>query len=46
MEGLVAGLGDAEGSKERGCEGFQESHASMVRGWIADGGNFACQGGW
>ncbi len=36
-EGLVAGLGDAEGSKECGCEGFQESHASMVLGWIAGG---------
>jgi hypothetical protein len=30
-EGSVAGLGDAEGSKEGGCEGFQESHTWMVR---------------
>ena len=31
-EGLVGGLGDAEGSKECGREGFQESHGFMVRG--------------
>ena len=36
-EGLVGGLGDAEGSKESSCEGFQESHAWMVRRWIAGG---------
>jgi hypothetical protein len=30
-EGSVAGLGDAEGPKEGGCEGFQESHTWMVR---------------
>jgi len=35
-EGLLGGLGDTEGSKEGGCEGFQESHGSMVRG--LDGG--------
>ena len=29
---LVAGLRDAEGAKEGGCEGFQESHGLMVRG--------------
>jgi hypothetical protein len=33
-EGLIGRLGDAEGSKEGGCEGFQESHSSMVRGWV------------
>lgn len=50
-QGLRAGLGNAEGAKERGCEGFQESHAFMVRGWIAGryavglwAGNFPCRG--
>ena len=35
-EGLIAGLGDAEGSKEGGCEGFQDSHGLMVLGWIPE----------
>ncbi len=39
-EGLGAGLGNAEGSKERGCEGFQELHDLMVRGWIGGGAIF------
>jgi hypothetical protein len=30
--GLVAGLGDAEGSKEGGCKCLKELHESMVRG--------------
>jgi len=29
-ERLIGGLGDAEGSKERGGEGFQESHGLIV----------------
>jgi hypothetical protein len=54
-EGLLAGLGDAKGSKEGGCEGFQESHAWMVRRWNVRGyaiglrtGQFSCRGwiGW
>ena len=41
-EGLIAGLGDAEGSKEGGCEGFQESHSLMVRGWCTGGADLRC----